>query len=190
MHNQLKYKINEILHLPENLLEIFWDKFDKKDISKGDFFLKEGAQYPKLALVEKGSFYSFYQKDGKEIIEGFCFEGCFMTDYPAFLHRGAAKKNLKALENATILTLTVDDLNQLYAENCLFERAGRLMAEQLFAQWESKLQSTIFLSPSERYQKLIDSHSKILQRVPQYLIASYLNITPQYLSQIRRSLIS
>jgi ribosomal protein L10 len=64
------------------------------------------------------------------------------------------------------------------------------MAENLFATWEMKLQDTIFLTPTERYHKLLISNNKLLQRVPQYLIASYLNITPQYLSQIRKKITS
>jgi CRP-like cAMP-binding protein len=182
--------INKILNLPTPLLNIFWGKLKPLSLSKGDYFISEGNLCNKLALVIKGAFYSYYQKEAKEVIEGFCFEGCFMADYPSFIHKTFSKKNFKALENSEVLTISYQELAQLYQDNILFERAGRLMAEYLFAQWELKLQDTIFLSPTERYLNLLKAGNQTIQRVPQYLIASYLNITPQYLSQIRKSITS
>ena len=190
MTEQIKIALNKKLELPDQLFNLFWTKLKPAVIAKGDMFLVQGKVSHNLALVQKGAFYSFYEKDGNEIIEGFCFEGCFMTDYPSYLTNSVSKKNFKALENSTILTISNKELQALYRENVLFERAGRLMAEDLFATWEIKLQDTIFLTPTERYQKLLKNNNNLIQRVPQYLIASFLNITPQYLSQIRRKIIS
>jgi CRP-like cAMP-binding protein len=142
-----------------------------------------------IALVTKGAFCSYYQKDGNDIIEDFCLEGCFLADYPAFINNTTAKKNFKALEDSVLLSISKEELDKLYQTNAVYERAGRLIAEYLFTSWESKLRDNIFLSPAERYRKLIKTRPDILQRVPQYLIASFLNITPQYLSQIRKKMI-
>jgi len=190
MTEQIKIELNKKLMLPDQLFDLFWTKLKPAIIPKGEMFLEQGKVSSSLALVEKGAFYSFYEKEGNEIIEGFCFEGCFMTDYPSFMTHSISKKNFKALENSNILTISIKELDSLYSQNVLFERAGRLMAENLFATWEMKLQDTIFLTPTERYLKLLKNSNNLLQRVPQYLIASYLNITPQYLSQIRRKIIS
>jgi CRP-like cAMP-binding protein len=190
MTEQIQIELNKKLELPDQLFNVFWTKLKPAIISKGDMFLEQGKISRSLALVEKGAFYSFYEKDGNEIIEGFCFEGCFMTDYPSFIAHSISKKNFKALENSNILTISYKELQSLYSQNVLFERAGRLMAENLFATWEMKLQDTIFLTPTERYLKLLKNSNNLLQRVPQYLIASYLNITPQYLSQIRGKIFS
>jgi len=190
MTEQIKIELNKKLELPDQLFNLFWTKLKPAIITKGEMFLEQGKMCHSLALVERGAFYSFYQKDGNEIIEGFCFEGCFMTDYPSFITNSISKKNFKALDNSNILTISHKELEALYSQNVLFERAGRLMAENLFATWELKLQDTIFLTPTERYLQLLKKNQNLLQRVPQYLIASYLNITPQYLSQIRRKIIS
>lgn len=190
MTELIKIELNKKLELPNQLFDLFWAKLKPSTISKGDMFLVQGKLSHSLALVEKGAFYSFYEKDGNEIIEGFCFEGCFMADYPSYIANSISKKNFKALEDSNILTISNKELQSLYTENVLFERAGRLMAENLFATWEMKLQDTIFLTPTERYLKLLKNSNNLLQRVPQYLIASFLNITPQYLSQIRRKIIS
>jgi CRP-like cAMP-binding protein len=190
MTEQIKIEINKKLGLPEQLFNVFWSKLKPSIISKGDMFLAQGKISHSLALIQKGAFYSYYEKDGQEIIEGFCLEGCFMTDYPSFITNSISRKNFKAIENSIILTITNKELQSLYKQDVLFERAGRLMAENLFATWEMKLQDAIFLTPTERYLKLLNNDTNLLQRVPQYLIASYLNITPQYLSQIRKKIIS
>ncbi len=189
MNEQIANGINKILNLPSDLLAQFITKFKPVSVSKGDYFLSEGKLCKNIGLLTKGAFYSYYQKDGIDIIEDFCLEGCFLADYPAFINSTTAKKNFKAIEDSLLLTISKIELDNLYKSDPAYERAGRLIAENLFTGWESKLRDNIFLSPSERYLKLIKTRPDILQRVPQYLIASFLNITPQYLSQIRKKMI-
>jgi CRP-like cAMP-binding protein len=189
MNERILIEINKILNLPNGLLNDFFSKLNPLSVGKGDFFLSEGELCRHIALLTKGAFYSYYQKDGNDIIEDFCLEGCFLADYPAFINNTTAKKNFRALENSLLFIISKEELDKLYQSDSAFERAGRLVAEYLFTNWESKLRDSIFLSPTERYIKLIKTRPDVLQRVPQYLIASYLNITPQYLSQIRKKMI-
>ena len=190
MKKLIAENVNHILQLPPELLSSFFSTMKPLSIKKGERFLIEGEYCKKIALVMEGAFYSYYQKDGADIIEDFCLGGCFIADYPAFINKTTVSKNFKALENAQLLTISKDDLDELYQSHPAYERAGRLIAEYLFTSWEAKLKDNIFLSPIERYEKLITSRPEIAQRVPQYLIASFLNITPQYLSQIRKKMIS
>lgn len=190
MTEQIANEINKVLKLSPTLLKGFWEKLKPLTILKGDFFLTEGGYCRNIALITKGAFYSYYLKEGNEIIEDFCFEGCFLADYPAFINTAVSHKNFRALEDSQLLIITKEELEKLYQSNPDYERAGRLIAEYLFTSWESKLRDTIFLSPTERYKKLLNTRPNILQRAPQYHIAAYLNITPQYLSQIRRKIIS
>jgi CRP-like cAMP-binding protein len=189
MNERIANEINKILNLPADLLDVFFNKLKPLSIGKGDYFLSEGELCRSIALLTKGAFYSYYQKDGNDIIEDFCFEGCFLADYPAFINNSTAKKNFRALEDSNLLIISKENLDKLYESHSAYERAGRLIAEYLFTGWESKLRDNIFLSPTERYRKLIKTRPDILQRAPQYLIASFLNITPQYLSQIRKKMI-
>lgn len=190
MTEQIANEINKVLKLSPFLLKTFWDKLKPLTIPKGDFFLTEGESCRNIALIIQGAFYSYYMKEGNEIIEDFCFEGCFLADYPAFINRAVSYKNFKALEDSQLLILSKDELEKLYQSDPNYERAGRLIAEFLFTNWEAKLRDTIFLSPTERYKDLVKTRPNILQRAPQYQIAAYLNITPQYLSQIRKKIIS
>ncbi|MCB0651569.1 MAG: Crp/Fnr family transcriptional regulator [Saprospiraceae bacterium] len=190
MTEQIANEINKVLNLSPSLLNGFWEKLKPLTIQKGSFFLTEGESCRNIALIIKGAFYSYYLKDGNEIIEDFCFEGCFLADYPAFINSTESHKNFRALEDSQLLIISKEELEMLYQSNPNYERAGRLIAEYLFTNWESKLRDTIFLSPTERYKNLLKTRPDILQRAPQYHIAAYLNITPQYLSQIRKKIIS
>jgi CRP-like cAMP-binding protein len=189
MNERLSVELNKILHLPAALLNEFMRKMKPLVMKKGGYFLSEGDLCKNIALLTSGAFYSFYQKDGQDIIEDFCLEGCFLADYPAFINNTTARKNFRALEESQLLTISKDELDKLYQSDPAYQRAGRLVAEFLFTSWESKLRDSIFLSPAERYKKLITTRPDIIQRIPQYYIASYLNITPQYLSQIRKKMI-
>lgn len=190
MIEKIKSDVNKLLNLPPDLFEEFWSHLKPLTLSKGELLVSEGHYCTTISLVTKGAFYSYYQKDGHEIIEGFCLEGCFLSDYPSFIQKIPSQKNFKATEESHLLAISHHALNKLYQKDPRFEKAGRLMAEYLFTQWELKLRDTIFLTPTERYLKIQHSRPEILQRVPQYLIASFLNITPQYLSKIRRKIIS
>jgi CRP-like cAMP-binding protein len=190
MINKIKKEIKQLLQLPDDLVDVFLSKFTAQSIEKGANYLTEGQFCNYIALVQQGSFYSFYTKEGKELIEDFCFEGCYMADYPSFIKGIPVKKNFKALEDSQLLILSKTELEKLYKSDCQFEKAGRLVAENLFANWEQKVREVILLPPIERYKNLFTNRKDVLQRVPQYLIASYLNITPEYLSQIRRKIVS
>jgi len=190
MTDELKNNVNKLLSLPEDLLEIFFSKLHPVKISKAQNFLSEGQFCRHLAIVQKGGFYSFYLKDGNEIVEGFCFEGCFIADYPSFIKGIPVKKNFKALENSHLLIISKEQLEELYSSDWRFQKTGRLVAEHLFASWEQKVREVILKTPAERYKNLLAGRQDVLQRVPQYLIASYLNITPEYLSKLRSKIIS
>jgi CRP-like cAMP-binding protein len=190
MNAQIANGINRILNLPTGLLNEFMDKMKPLTINKGDYYISEGDLCRNIALLTEGAFYSYYQKDGKDVIEDFCLEGCFLADYPAFINKTTSQKNFRALEDSSLLYISKDELDKLYLSHQAYERAGRFVAEFLFTSWESKLRDSIFLSPAERYNKLIKTRPEILKRIPQYYIASFLNITPQYLSQIRKKMIN
>ncbi len=79
----------------------------------------------------------------------------------------------------------MQELNSLYDKHKNIERLGRLIAENLYLMVASRLDSFMFQTPEERYKSLIERNSRLLQDVPQYMIASYLGVKPETLSRIR-----
>jgi hypothetical protein len=190
MDTEIKKEINKIMQLTDDLLHLFWGKLSIISISKGQHVFLEDQFCRHIAIIKKGAFYSYYLKNEKQIIEDFCFEACFIADYPSFIREIPIKKNFIALENSELFLISKTDLEGLYKLDYRFEKSGRLVAEFLFTSWEQKVRDLILKTPFERYNQLMKERNEVLQRVPQYLIASFLNITPEYLSQLRGKIVS
>lgn len=128
----------------------------------------------------------FYLVDGREICTGFGRENEYLAQYDSFLTRTPSTGNVDALEDCELINLSYDDIQDLYQSYPVYERFGRKIAEMLFIMISSQTNRLLTLTPEERYQQLQEQQSYILQRVPQYMIASYIGITPEHLSRIRK----
>jgi uncharacterized spore protein YtfJ len=81
-------------------------------------------------------------------------------------------------------------MQTLYNEKPVFQIFGRKIAEILFIMISTQTNNLLTLTPEERYRKLLDTQPYIIQRVPQYMIASYIGITPEHLSRLRKKMTS
>ncbi|TNE81361.1 MAG: Crp/Fnr family transcriptional regulator [Bacteroidetes bacterium] len=172
----------------EQTVTAFAQAFNYKEFKKGEYLLKEGEYCNHLTFILKGAMMCYYLKDGKQYIDEFSLDHEFITDYTSFLTHSPSNKNIQCLEDCKVYVLSNESLNQLYQTNSAnFERLGRVMAEQLYLQWHEKSKSLLMDNATERYLKLIQNRAELPQRVPQYLIAEYLGITPESLSRIRKT---
>jgi CRP-like cAMP-binding protein len=174
---------------PEKTIRMFSEEFKPRELNKGDHFLEEGNGCKHLAFIMKGAMMCYYIRDGKRYIDEFSLDYEFITDYSSFLTQAPSNKNIQCIEDTLLYTISFEKLNALYKTNDpAFEKLGRTMAEQLYLVWHEKSKSLLMDSASERYTKLIANRSHLPRRVPQYLIAEYLGITPESLSRIRKAL--
>lgn len=132
----------------------------------------------------------FYLVDGREICTGFAVEHEYLAQYDSFLTRQPSTGNIDALEDCVLINLSYESMQALYQSHPVFERFGRKIAEMLFIMVAYQTNRLLTLTPEERYNELLQKQSHILQRVPQYMIASYIGITPEHLSRIRKKLSS
>ncbi len=190
MTDEIIKHIGQQLPLQEGDLRVFISKFKPVSLEKGEHFIREGQISRKIGFIVNGSMLCSYNKNGKKIIDEFSLDKEFITDYISFLTNSPAEKDVKCLENTELLVIDYDDLQKLYAQNQVFERVGRLMAEALFMNWHQKAKSLMLDDAEARYIKLITKRPKLPQRIPQYLIASYLNVKPETLSRIRKKIAS
>ncbi|MFM8473675.1 MAG: Crp/Fnr family transcriptional regulator, partial [Candidatus Kapaibacterium sp.] len=102
-----------------------------------------------------------------------------------FVTRTPARHSIVALEDSTVYEWTYDDLQAMYEANPRGERLGRLIAETVFAETTSLVDSYKLQSAADRYRDFVQQHPSLVQRVPQYMLASFLGITPESLSRIR-----
>ena len=159
-----------------------------KHFSKNEFILIQGKVCDFVAFINKGAFRGFYSVDGQEYSKQFFLEGEFCTDYASFLTEKKSLTYLQATEDSTVIVFEKKDVDLMYKAIPNFVQFGKLLAESLYIKVCDIKASFILNSPEERYINLIKDRPKLMQSMPQYMIASYLGITPEALSRIRRRL--
>lgn len=190
MRSRLEKYLEQELQIDSKNVDLFVAQFELRNLSKGEYFLRNGDFCKQIAFINKGAMYCVYNKDGIDKIDEFSFENDFITDYLSILTQAPSDKDIICLENCEILVANTQKLNDLYQQHPIFERIGRLMAERLFINWHLKAKSLLMDDAETRYRNLIGLRPALPQRVPQYLVASYLNVSPETLSRIRKKIAS
>ena len=115
-------------------------------------------------------------------------ENKFIVDYESFITSKHSIFYIEALENSKIFYYKKETVEKLFNLYHNWEKFGRIIAEQVFIISQKRFQSLLFQTAEQRYLGLLKEFPEIFQRVPQYLIASYLGIKPQSLSRIRKQI--
>jgi len=124
--------------------------------------------------------------NGEERTGQFFEEGSVVTDAASFLSHAPAEQTFEALEDSSILLIPHAALYRAYAQDHALERFGRLMLETALVGSQRRSGNLLNLTPDQRYRRFIETRPALSRRVPQYLVASYLGLTPESLSRIRR----
>ena len=158
---------------------------------KNEVFLREGETCNKLLFCHKGAFRYFLTKEGNDFTKDFCLDTTnpFCTNYTSFLTQTPSLINISSLENSVVSVWSEGYIRELF-ETLPWLVFARKIAELLFIRKEKREISLLLDSAEERYQKFTKEFKDVMQRVPQYHIASYLGITPESLSRIRRGFVA
>jgi CRP-like cAMP-binding protein len=158
-----------------------------RHLGRGEHFVQAGEYLPELALLLSGTCRLYYPRpDGEERTTYFFFENHLLGDYPGCLTGQPSQLSIQALTDSELVVFDYAVLRQLYEERPVYGRFGRLVAEYHMLGTDARLVEQLMLSPEERYRALLASgKTKILERIPQHLIANYLGVTPVSLSRIR-----
>ncbi len=194
MSDILKNIRNFYTYLVPGIDDASWEHIAEKltfrTLPKGSFYIRAGEICRYVSFIDRGLLRFYYMKDGKEMITGFMDRHQYISDYTSFLLQQPSTKYIEVLEEATLAELSFQDVQNLYNTSQTFERFGRKIAEQLFLLFDIQQSNITNLKPEERYLLLIEKQSTLLQRIPQYMLASYIGITPEHLSRIRAKLSS
>ncbi|ACT92538.1 putative transcriptional regulator, Crp/Fnr family [Dyadobacter fermentans DSM 18053] len=137
--------------------------------------------------VCKGFLRSFYvDEKGNDHTLHFAMEDWWITDSTSYHLQVPATRNIVALESSVLLQIEKDDLEQLYRDIPVFERFWRILEQKSGIAQDQRILNAISMTGAERYEALIARYPTLEQRMPQRHIASYLGITPVFLSQIRK----
>lgn len=160
--------------------------FSRRAVAKDQFLVQQDAVCNEVYFVEKGLFRLFYQMEGQERIMLFFKENQFAADYFSFLTRTPSIRPIQAIEDSLVLAIHRDSLEKLYRASPAWERVGRLLAEQAYVQSVLRANRLIHDDQDTRFETFMAEFPDLLQRVPQYMIASYLNMAPETFSRIKR----
>lgn len=160
--------------------------FREKEYNKGAYFLKEGDTCRQVGFVIKGVLRYYINNDGEEKTYGFAKELDFVCNNESFIPQKPSRQIIQALEDCKLLVISYNDLQVFYARLKNGERFGRIIIEQVFVQTLQGLNSFYTDSPELRYEKFVKDYPDLLQRIPQYHIASFVGVKPQSLSRIRK----
>lgn len=189
MFELLFQKFDEKIQLTEEEKEVSRSFFIPKKLRKKQYILQEGDVCKYVAFIEKGMMRSYsVDEKGNEHILQFAFEGWWIADQLSFLTGEPSGYNIDALEDCELLLLTRQSEEQMMQRIPKLERYFRILLQNNLINTQRRLASSLNHSAEEKYHQLVQSCPTIPQRVPQHMMASYLGITPETLSRIRKQL--
>jgi CRP-like cAMP-binding protein len=164
--------------------------FQPKKLRKKQYFLQEDTVCQYVGFIVKGAMrqYSVDEKGVEHIINLF-IENYWASDRESAIMLTPSKYNIDAWENTELLIVTVGDMLELMEKIPSFGQMTRLMDQRSFIANQSRLNSTISNAAEKRYEEFAENHQQFIQRFPQHLIASFLGITKETLSRIRKQAI-
>lgn len=188
MKDQLKTYLRRYVNFNDTEVDFFYDQLLVKTFHKKEFLLSEGQICRSNYFITKGLTRSFYiDKKGKEKITQFALENWWVTSMESFNKNTPSYLSIQALEETTVLMLRKEDLPKLYESIPKLERLFRIITENMLISFQRKNDIYLQMSSKGRYDDIVKNFPAFAQRVPQYMIASYLDITPEYLSVLRKN---
>ncbi len=187
---------------PEKIKQIF-DPFHKAEISLWKAFSEciEVREFPKNEVIKdyhktekfvniliSGSVAHFVLADEKDVCINLYYESQFFSDYLSFLTQSATVIKTLALEDSVIWSISHADLNALYAKSTTGLIIGKAISDAMFIRKQHEQINLLTLSPTDRYLKLIKERPEVFQRTSLKIICSYLGITAESLSRIRKKI--
>ena len=179
--------VNSFGHFSEEEMSQFLGRLKQVTLKKGTRIMIEGQVCQTFFFVNRGRFRQYQLLDsGSETTLNLYLENDWVCEYRSFMTQTPSETVIQAEENSEIFELNIRDFHELVKISDAFFRIGRI--------FEQVMQNTDFkssrISPEEKYQLLLATKPKVIQRFPLKVIASFLEITPETLSRVRRKIIS
>jgi CRP-like cAMP-binding protein len=186
MHQFLISIFEHVAVLEESDKKLLETIFTEVKIKKGDYFLKEGAINQNMGVIQEGLMRFYIHKDGEEHTLEFSSRGSFVVEYQSFIEKTPSIQYIQAIEDTTLLITNSEGLQKIFNDIENGNKIFRILIELRFNEVVNQLLSVYIDKPEERYKKFLQKFPDLLQRIPQYYIASYVGVKPQSLSRIKK----
>jgi len=188
MENEIVKLISRFLTLNEEESNAFIECIPIKTLKKGDVLLKEGQISRDSYFVIQGCVRKYYIIDGEERTTEFYVEEDSVASLQSYKYKTPANHYFECVEDCRLAVLNYDKEQELFKRVPKYEALCRMSMENDFGEQQEALSKFMILNPEERYKNLLESRPYLIQRVPQYHLASYLGVKPESLSRIRKRL--
>jgi CRP-like cAMP-binding protein len=186
-YDKLKSVLENLVPLSEREWALLSGAFTERVVDSKTIITREGEIEKEIYFVCSGLARLYYQTKDNDQITAFIFcENMFASCLESFIKQHPSTQNLETLESCTLLVLTKDKLDMLYEKAPTTHVIMRKVMEARFIASQQLLSSYILAGPKERYELFSFHYPHLVQRVPQYILASFLGITPVSLSRIRK----
>ncbi|GAB3650874.1 Crp/Fnr family transcriptional regulator [Echinicola sediminis] len=183
-------KIRQLFEQQVSMSDKDWTRFSsklhKQTFSAKSPVLSAGKVENHLSFIESGIVRYFIPKEEQDLTFGFSFAGEFMSAYDSFLGRSPSLYTIETLSATSLWRISYDDLQEVYKNTSVGNTIGRYAAEGLFLKKAKRELALLQESAEERYLKLFRERPELIREIPLKYIASYIGITPQALSRIRK----
>jgi len=189
MQKNIIRDIRKFVDISESEVVVFNKYVETHQLKKKEFLLQANSVCKHLYFVEKGCLRMYFiNKKGAEQITQFALDSWWISDYQSFMNFSRSDYYIQTIEESRIISIDNQNLDKLLFELPKLERYFRIIMQKAFAgaQFRSKL--LYEMSKEEFYIHFSTSFPEFMQRVPQYMIASYLGLTPEYLSELRKKI--
>lgn len=162
----------------------------KKKLSRRDFFLQEGEICKSFAFVLSGCLRSYFiDSNGFEHILQFAIEDWWITDMMSLTTQSPANLYIDVIQDSELLVLTKENQLELFEKCPKMEKYFRIIIEKGMANIQSRLLENMSLPAIDRYKNLTKKYPQMVEKTPQKYIASFLGITPEFLSKLRHQIV-
>jgi CRP-like cAMP-binding protein len=187
MHELILSNIAKHISLDESEVAFFISLLKVKRVSKKDTVLQNGQVCKEINFVKSGMLRAYYADEmGKESTIMFAISDWWITDMYCFANELPAMVNIVAMEDSVVFSLSKQDMEKLLTTIPKFERYFRLLMQNAYIREQLRIIQNLSQSAEERYQYFRAKYPQVAKQVTQKQIASYLGITPEFLSKLRR----
>lgn len=187
----LRQHIQRLIKIDQEFYDKIIPCFTTIHVKKKQNLLLEGKICHANYFVVKGCLRMFFVNEkGVEQTTEFALENWWLSDYASYASQQPSEFFIQAVENSEIMALEYTTQQEMLALFPQMEKYFRLVHQRAHSAYQSRIKFLYHLSREEMYKQFIAAYPEFVQRIPQYLLASFLGFTPEYLSELRRKKIS
>ena len=187
MSDLLRHKMEEKVGISDEEFESFSGHLKTITLQKKEYVLEEGKACGWYFFIDEGLLRTYYvDENGKEVITAFAIEGWWVTELDSFINQQPSRQYIQALEPTTVRAIRREDLEKMYTEIPVLNEYFRIVYQNMLIALQRRMNFYLKKMGEDRYDSVVKGLPGFIQRIPQHMLASYLNITPEYLSKLRK----